>query len=102
MSIVCPLLSPVMDFRKRLRRRRTFNEPGDAHELTFSCFRRFQFLNAECTCLWLAEAINAAREELDFALWAFVFMREHVHLIVYPRQPVHSIEQIRQAIKEPV
>jgi len=26
-----------MDYRKRKRRRHTFNVPGDAHELTFSC-----------------------------------------------------------------
>jgi hypothetical protein len=27
-----------MDFRLRQKRRRTYNEPGDAHELTFSCY----------------------------------------------------------------
>ena len=63
-----------MDYRKRKRRRHTFNVPGDAHELTFSCYHRFQFLNAERTCLWLAEAINEARSEFDFALWAFAFI----------------------------
>lgn len=91
-----------LDYRKRQRRRQTFNVPGDAHELTFSCYRRFPFLSAERTCLWLADAINEARSAHDFALWAFVFMPEHVHLIVYPRWPSHSIEDIRQRIKEPV
>ena len=91
-----------MDYRKRKRRRHTFNAPGDAHELTFSCYHRFKFLNAERTCLWLAEAINEARSEFDFALWAFVFMPEHVHLIAYPRRSSHSVEGIRRAIKEPV
>ena len=50
-----------MDYRKRKLRRHTFNVPGDAHELTFSCYHRSKFLNAERTCLWLAEAINEVR-----------------------------------------
>jgi putative transposase len=57
-----------MDHRIRAGRRRSFNEPGHAHELTFTCYRRFQFLAAERTCGWLAEAIESARAELDFAL----------------------------------
>jgi putative transposase len=92
----------AVDWRERARRRPTFNEPGHAHELTFSCFRRYQFLRAERTCEWLAKAIEEARKELDFALWAYVFMPEHVHLIVFPRQPVYDVGVIRGAIKEPV
>jgi hypothetical protein len=61
------------------KRRRTYNEPGDAHEITFSCYRGFQYLRTERPRLWLAESINSARKELDFALWAFVFMPEHMH-----------------------
>ena len=35
----------------------------------------------------VAKAIATARAELDFDLWAYVFMPEHVHLIVRPRRP---------------
>jgi putative transposase len=91
-----------MDFRVRQKRRHTFNEPGHAHELTFSCYSGFPFLNSERTCLWLADSINQARKNLNFALWAFVFMPEHVHMIVYPRDPIYEVEDIRKAIKEPV
>jgi len=91
-----------MHYRDRLRRRRAFNQPGHAHELTFSCYRRYRFLSAERTCAWLAEAIEGARMKHDFALWAFVFMPEHAHLILQPRQPAHSIAAILQAIKQPV
>ena len=91
-----------MDHRLRTGRRRSFNEPGHAHELTFTCYRRFRFLASEQTCQWLAEAIASARTELDFALWAFVFMPEHVHLIVWPRRPVYEVSDILSAIKEPV
>jgi putative transposase len=83
-------------------RRRAYNEPGHAYELTFTCYRRYRFLSAERTCRWLAEAIEAARERLDFALWAFVFMPEHAHVIVWPRRPEYEVSAILGAIKEPV
>ncbi len=81
---------------------RNYNAPGDAHELTFSCYHRFPFLKAERTCEWMKEAIEAAREEQEFALWAYVFMPEHVHVIVWPRRHPYDIAKIRHAIKEPV
>ena len=85
-----------------MSRRRNYNEPGHAHELTFSCYQKYPFLKAERTCLWLAESINAARPKCDFHFWAYVVMPEHVHLIVAPRQENYDIAQIRRAIKEPV
>ena len=88
--------------RSKQRKYRTFNEPGHAHELTFSCFHKYKFLSAERTCRWLADAIETARVKLDFALWAYVFMPDHVHLIVCPRQPDYDMSDILQAIKEPV
>src|SRR4051794_9023738 len=91
---MCPQVGPP--------HRRSCNEPGHAHELTFTCHRRHRFLSAERTCGWLAEAIGAARHTQDFALWSFVFMPEHVHLIVWPRRPVYDMGAILQAIKEPV
>jgi putative transposase len=86
---------------KRLHRRNC-NEPGHAHVLTFSCYRGFKFLTAERTCQWLADSIEEARAKFDFALWAYVFMPEHLHLIVWPRQSVYEIAHIRHAIKSPV
>src|SRR5579871_987159 len=87
--------------RRRPHKRR-YNEPGHAHELTFSCYHRFQFLRAERTCNWLCDSIAAARINLNFDLWAFVFMPEHVHLIVHPRKPIYDTADICEAIKEPV
>ena len=75
--------------------RRNYNEPGHAHELTFSCYQGFKFLQAERTCEWLAEAIEEARVESNFDLWAYVFMPEHVHLIVRPREAEYDIAAIR-------
>ncbi len=83
-------------------RRPALNKAGQAHELTFCCFRGFCFLRADQTCQWLADSLDKARQKLEFLLWAYVFMPEHVHLVVYPKQPVYDIRIIRQRIKEPV
>ncbi|MBC8357103.1 MAG: hypothetical protein H8E66_34460 [Planctomycetes bacterium] len=87
---------------QKRQHRRNYNEPGHAHELTFSCYQGFKFLKAERTCEWLVEAIDEARVELNFDLWAYVFMREHVHLIVRPGEAEYDIADIRKAIKAPV
>ena len=83
-------------------KRRAFNEPGHAHALTFCCYRRYPFLRAERACHWLAEAIETARTVLDLDLWAYVFMPEHVHLVVHPRRPVYEVSAILRAVKGPV
>ena len=88
-----------MDFR--LPHRRNYNDPGQAHELTFSCYHGFQFLKADRACRWLADSLAQARARLEFDLWAYVFMPEHAHLVVQPRRDDYDISVIRQAIKEP-
>ena len=84
------------------RNRRLYNEPGHAHELTFSCYRRLSFLAKDRTCTWLADAIEQSRKELEYFLWAYVFMPEHVHLVICPRKPQYSVSDILRCIKQPV
>jgi putative transposase len=67
--------------RKTCRRN---DDPGDAHYLTFSCFRRLPLLNYERTRMWLLDAIQLGREQRQFDLWAYVVMPEHVHLVLLP------------------
>lgn len=78
------------------------NEPGDAHALTFCCFRRQALLNTDRTRTWFLEALNAARAKHAFDLWAYVIMPEHVHLLICPREPIYSISEILGDIKQPV
>ena len=82
--------------------RRAYNDPGHAHFLTFSCYRNHQFLADDRVRHWLAVAINAARQIESFALWAYVFMPDHVHLLIHPDREVYSIPAILRRIKEPV
>lgn len=80
--------------------RRAFDEPAHAHFLTFSCFHRRHFLTSEFARHSLAEAIQFARERHDFAVWAYVFMPNHVHLLIYPRRTEYSMSSILRDIKE--
>ena len=79
--------------REHSQHRKNYNDSGHAHELTFSCYNGYKFLSAERTCLWLAESINEARTDWNFDLWAYVFMPEHVHLIVHSREYEYDIAE---------
>ncbi len=85
--------------RKRCRR---FNIPGDAHHLTFSCYDRLPLLAKDRTRQWLADALEKACEKQNIALWAYVFMPEHVHLLMNPRSPSYDISGFLFAVKRPV
>jgi putative transposase len=70
--------------------------------LTFSCLHNRPFLKRERTCGYLVDAIIAAKTKHVFDLWAYVFMPEHVHILICPRQETYSISTILRAIKQPV
>jgi putative transposase len=90
---------PVVPHRKACKR---FNTPGHSHYLTFSCFQRKPFLNRDRTRQWLVDAINLARQNHQFDLWAYVFMPEHSHLLIFPTQDIYSISDILSTIKQSV
>lgn len=86
-------------FRK-LRKR--IDEPGHARELTFSCYKRFKFLDRDRTRQWFVDELADARNTFPFDLWAYVIMPEHVHLLVYPRQASGKVGIVAGKIKEQV
>ena len=81
---------------------RRYNEQGHAHALTFCCYKRQEFLAKQRSCQWLAEAIDLARAKHAFDLWAYVFMPEHVHLVICPRQSVYDVSKILATLKQSV
>jgi len=83
-------------------RRKRFNTPGHAHELTFSCYQNRQYLSNHQYCQYLAEAISLSKQRHSLMLWAYVFMPTHVHLIIYPTYATYDIARILQGIKQPV
>jgi putative transposase len=86
-------------YTKRCRR---YNVAGHAHELTFNCYHNQPFLSAERICKYLVDSIISSREKHQFYLWAYIFMPEHVHLLICPREAQYSISDILISIKQPI
>ena len=80
---------------------RHFNDPGHCHELTFSCFHRLPLLTQGPVCDLLSASIDRVVVQHGFWLLAFVYMPEHVHLLVFPIAPTARIERLLYAIKRP-
>ena len=82
--------------------RKSFNLPGQAHELTFSCYQRIPLLSKDRTREWFLEALKNVRHRWQFDLWAYVIMPEHAHVLLLPRQDEYDISLIVKAVKQPV
>ncbi len=80
---------------------RHFHEPGDLHELTFSCYRQQQLLVDDDWRTMLGRGIDAAFRGDRCRLVAFVFMPEHVHLLVDPLDDKPDIDLLLSALKRP-
>ena len=79
-----------------------YHEPGDLHELTFSCYRRITLLTNNTIREKLARTIDAAGEKYRISLVAFVFMPEHLHLLVWPHDDDPAIDHYLRDVKLPV
>ena len=86
--------------RSNRKRVKTYHVPGHAHFLAFSCYRRMPLLTNNIWRTWLAQGVTAACHEHDMALWACVFMPEHVHVLVKPRRTVYDVSAFRRQIKQ--
>lgn len=78
-----------------------FHEPYHFHELTFSCYRRMPLLTNDTSCSMLTESIERAMHRHGYSLIAFVYMPEHVHLLVFPQDTASRIDELLKAIKRP-
>jgi putative transposase len=84
--------------RKRVKH---FHEPGDLHELTFSCYEQLPLLAEDTARKQLCESIDRAVTGGAYRLVAFVLMPEHVHLLVDPTSAEPAIDKLLYAIKRP-
>jgi putative transposase len=87
------------DHRKRVRH---FDDPGHCHELTFSCYQRRPLLEDDRRRGLFSAAIDAAVPRSGFTLVAFVYMPEHVHLLVWAKEAAARVSELLYAIKRPV
>lgn len=81
---------------------RHFDLPGHAHELTFSCVDRANLLVDDAIRMWLADSISRARKLHGFHIWAYVFMPNHVHILIFPMEVAYATNKVLQSIKQPV
>jgi putative transposase len=79
-----------------------YNVPGHAHFLTFSCHQRLPLLSNEIWKQWMGECVRSACDKEHIALWAYVFMPEHVHLLVRPRREKYRISDFLYEVKKPM
>lgn len=84
--------------RKRVRH---FQHHGHLHELTFSCYRRMPMLTNDEWQTILARSLQAACTNEGFGLVAFVFMPEHIHLLVVPLAPTSNVSRLLARTKQP-
>lgn len=82
------------------KHRKAWNEFGHSHFLTFSTFHRHKYLLDYRICELLAARINAAAKKHNYAVLAYVFMPDHVHLLVHPLDETYNISTFLQAIKQ--
>lgn len=81
---------------------RHFEQSPHLHELTFSCYLRMPLLTNNVWREVLSRSLQAACEAEQFALVAFVFMPEHVHLLVWPISQKATVSRLLARIKQPV
>ena len=92
-------VEPNQPPRKHLRH---YEDADHAHELTFSCYHAHPYLSRERPCAWLAQAVEKTRADLGCSVLAYVFMPEHVHLLLLPRRPDFRVEWFLKRVKQSV
>ena len=84
----------------KYKRRKLRNTPGESHYLTFSTYHKKPYLSDDRICKLLVNRVNAAATELNFAVLAYVFMPDHVHIIIHPHDEAYDMADILKAMKQ--
>ncbi len=78
-----------------------YQQAGDLHFVTFSCYRRHPLLDYAYAKRWFELALEQARRQYDFYVVGYVVMPEHVHLLV--SEPERgTLARALQAMKQSV
>lgn len=80
--------------------RASYKLPNHAHYLTFSCYRRQQLLTSDDLCSLLVKTWDEARRAGNVAIWSYVIMPEHVHLLIYPKNDPYEMSNVLRLLKE--
>lgn len=82
--------------------RRGFNDPGHAHEFTFSCYYGYKLLSKDRSREWFIDALDRARRIHDFLLFAYVIMPEHAHVLTLPQRWEYKTSDFLKSAKQGV
>jgi putative transposase len=75
-----------------------YQQAGDMHFLTFSCFHRLPYLASPGARNLFEDALERIRKKYKFVVAGYVVMPEHVHMLV--NEPAQStLDQAIKAIK---
>ena len=86
-------------YRKTVRR---YHGAGDLHLFTFNCYQRLALLTDPRVLCDLSRRIDKALLLHKCKLIAFVYMPEHVHMLVRPSQPMFESEVFLKSFKQPL
>jgi putative transposase len=75
-----------------------YQQTGEFHFLTFSCYRRRAYLTAAAAMDLFEDALERVRRRYLFAVAGYVVMPEHVHLLVNEPKRV-LLSKVIQALK---
>jgi putative transposase len=75
------------------------NVEGHAHFLTFSCQHRLPILTNDVWRAMLGKCLRQSCDEHQTALWAYVFMPEHVRLLLKPRRKNYDLARFEHDLK---
>lgn len=64
------------------RNLRRYHESGQAHFITFSCYRRQKMFTCAAACELFVATLEKMRLRFALSVYGFVVMPEHVHLLV--------------------
>ena len=86
--------------KPNFNKRKSFNTFWHSHYITFSTYHRRKYLLDDRICKLLAKRINEASKEYNFAVLAYVFMPDHVHMLIHPMNEIYDMADILKAIKQ--
>lgn len=78
---------------------RRIEHPGHGRYLTFSCYRRLPLLSNDRIKDALVQRLSHVKTQMNFRLYAWVVMPEHVHLLLQTASPALTVEEILNTLK---
>jgi len=75
-----------------------YQQTGNFHFITFSCYRRRPYLNSATSRRLFESVLERIRQRYGFVVLGYVVMPEHVHLLV--NEPKYgALDRVMQALK---